>query len=521
MLGYKPNIFYVCEQAISKSMLDLYRPNGYDSIVIDWNNYLKANPSTKNNLQFKICSIKDKNKNRINIIWNNSVNFQQFQRYIYNEITFEEFTNKILKSNKKNINWSFYGSDAEIFNYRPKRFFNENEIEVDEWDKINNIYLDLSKKKGLKFNFINNIIKKNEILIKKLTNAEHPILVKKQNKYNVIRWALTGKDDLVLNRHCWDYFEKIKDNKNNNKWDILCDLWSSDYRTHTTERKWTFLKEKIKKNKEKKINLKKYKIKKNNLENYLLKNKNINIILNSKKGFSIKSYINKTLSSKSLFGWLPQGKIGFIDHDVDYFSGHFIQVSGKNKNTCLNLKSKFFFVAENKLLIKGKSNKTSFIKNIELKNNELLLGIEIKKVPPGIARLFYITLNSTNFNRKTLFYACKNGSNKIEKFSLKNSKSFNHGARVSDIVSATTCLGATDGIFYIGDSKKMLKIFIDKKINPILPMVEFFKYKRNYLLRVCFSSRETDDTSKQKISDIAAKIKIKTLKTTLFKNIYN
>ena len=71
------------------------------------------------------------------------------------------------------------------------------------------------------------------------------------------------------------------------------------------------------------------------------------------------------------------------------------------------------------------------------------------------------------------------------------------------------------------ENKKMLKIFIDKKINPILPMVEFFKYKRNYLLRVCFSSRETDDTSKQKISDIAAKIKIKTLKTTLFKNIYN
>ena len=179
-------------------------------------------------------------------------------------------------------------------------------------------------------------------------------------------------------------------------------------------------------------------------------------------------------------------------------------------------KSKFFFVAENKLLIKGKSNKTSFIKNIELKNNELLLGIEIKKVPPGIARLFYITLNSTNFNRNTLFYACKNGSNKIEKFSLKNSKSFNHGARVSDIVSATTCLGATDGIFYIGDSKKMLKIFIDKKINPILPMVEFFKYKKNYLLRVYFSSRETDDTSKQKINDIAAKIKIRTLATTLF-----
>jgi hypothetical protein len=517
MLDYKPNIFYVCEQAISKSMLDLYHPNGYDSIVIDWNNYLKANPSTKNDLQFKICNIKDNNKNRINIIWNNSVNFQQFQRYIYDERTFGEFTSKILKLNKKNINWSFYGSDAEIFNYRPKRFFNENEIQVDEWSKIKNLYLDLSKKKGLKFNFINNIIKKNKSLIKKLTSAEHPILVKKQNKYNITRWALTGKDNLALNRHCWSFFEKIKNNKNNKKWDILCDLWSSDYRTHITEKKWSFLKKKLKKKiKEKKINLKKYKIKKNNLKNYLIKNKNIEVLLDQKKGYSIKSYINKNISFKSLFGWLQQGEIDFIDHDVDYFSGHFVQVNGKNKNTCLNLKSKFFFEGKKKLLIKGTSNKIRFIKKIELKNNELHLGIEIKKAPPGIVRLFFITLNSKNFNKNTLFYACKNGSNKIEKFSLKNSKSFNHGSRVSDIVSATTCLGATDGIFYIGDGKKMLKIYIDRKTNPILPMVEFFENKKNYLLRVYFSSREMDDTSKHKIDDIAAKIKIKTLANTLF-----
>ena len=515
MLGYKPNIFFACEQAISKSMLDLYRPNGYDSVVIDWNNYLKANPSAKNNLQFKICSIKDKNKNRINIIWNNSVNFQKFQRYIYNERTFEEFTNNILKLRKKKINWSFYGSDAEIFNYRPKRFLNENEIEVDEWGKVTNLYLELSKKKGLKFNFINNIIKKNKTLIKELTNAEHPILVKKQNKYNITRWALTGKDNLALNRHCWDFFERIKNNKNNNKWNTLCDLWSSDYRTHVTERKWSFLKAKIKKNKEKKINLKKYKIKKNNLNNYLLKNKNIQVILNSKKGFSIKSYIDKTLSSKSLFGWLQQGEIGFIDHDVDYFSGHFIQESGEYKSTCLNLKNKFFFESKKKLLIKGKLNKIRFIKSIELKNNELHLGIKITKVPPGVVRLFFITLNSKNFNINTLFYGCKNGSNRIEKFSLKNSKNFNHGSRVSNIVSATTCLGATDGIFYIGDGKKMLKIYIDRKTNPILPMVEFFKNKKNYLLRVYFSSREMDDTSKQKIDNISAKVKIKTLPTTL------
>ena len=516
MIGYKPNIFFVNEQAISKSMIDLYRPNGYDSIVIDWNNYKKANPSTKNNLQYEICSIKDKNKKKINIIWNNSINFQKFQRYVYNERTFDELTNKIIKLKKKNIYWSFYGSDAEIFNYRPKRFFTENKIKINEWCKINNLYLDLSKKKEIKFSFINEIIKKNTTLVKKLTNAEHPILVKKQSKYNITRWALTGRNDLELNKYCWDFFEKIKNTKNTNKWDKLCDLWSSDYRTHITEKKWLILKAKLKKKiKQQKINFNKYKIKKNNSKNYLIKNKNIEVILDSKKGFSIKKYVNKNLSSKALFGWLPQGEIDYIDHDVDYFSGHFTQTNGKVKNTCLNLLNKMYFEDKNSLLIKGKTNNISFLKSIELKKNELHLGVNIKKVPTGVVRLFYITLNSKNFNKKKLFYSCKNGTKKMEKFSINHSKNFNHGNRVSDSVSSTTCLGVTDGIFCIGDSKKILKIYIDKKINPILPMVEFFNNKKNYLLRVYFSAMETDDTSKENKKDIVAKIIIKSEKTKL------
>jgi hypothetical protein len=40
---------------------------------------------------------------------------------------------------------------------------------------------------------------------------------------------------------------EYKNKTRNKKWDILCDLWSSDYRTHITERKWSFLKRKIKK----------------------------------------------------------------------------------------------------------------------------------------------------------------------------------------------------------------------------------------------------------------------------------
>ncbi|MGQ9812633.1 MAG: hypothetical protein ACUVQ2_04420 [Dissulfurimicrobium sp.] len=36
-----------------------------------------------------------------------------------------------------------------------------------------------------------------------LKSAEQPVPVKKQAKYNLIRWALTGRDDFGLNTSCW------------------------------------------------------------------------------------------------------------------------------------------------------------------------------------------------------------------------------------------------------------------------------------------------------------------------------
>ena len=101
LLGFSPNICFVNEQAFSSSMLDLYYSNGYKSIVIDWNNFLKANPLTKNDYQYRICSIKDNKNKKINVIWNNSINFQKFQRYIYGEINLSELTNEIAKLKKK------------------------------------------------------------------------------------------------------------------------------------------------------------------------------------------------------------------------------------------------------------------------------------------------------------------------------------------------------------------------------------------------------------------------------------
>lgn len=520
LLGFSPNICFVNEQAISSSMIDIYHSNGYDSVIIDWNNFLKANPYIKNKVKYQVCSIKDNKKNTINIIWNDSVNFQKFQRYIYDEINLNELTTEIESlKNKKNINYCLYGSDVEIFNFRPKRFFNERKIELDEWNRINNLFIYLSKSKKIEFSLIKDLTReKKNILLKDITNAENPILVKKQNKYNITRWALTGRDDLKINTVCWNIFYKIKNIKNKKNWDKLCNFWSSDYRTHLTEKRWRALKNKINKTYKlikKRFIYDKYLLKKIDTREYLFKNKNIEIVFNVKKGFTIKSYKNLKVSSKPLFGSISQGYLNLIDYDVDYYSGHFTHESEAIKHSDLNFNNKSILVNKNKLLIRVRNKKINYTKIIELKNNELNLELFIKKISSGVTRIFYITLNPENFSYNSLFYACKNGSKRIEKFILKNSKNFNHGSRVSSLISANTCLGATDNKFYLGDKEKYLEISIDRKLSCIYPMIHFFKHKKKYLFRVYFSAGETDDTLKSNNKNIEAKIKIKSIKNNL------
>ena len=44
----------------------------------------------------------------------------------------------------------------------------------------------------------------------RLESPGQPIPVKKQGKYNVTRWAVTGRDDLGINTSCWRIYEALR-----------------------------------------------------------------------------------------------------------------------------------------------------------------------------------------------------------------------------------------------------------------------------------------------------------------------
>ena len=138
--------------------------------------------------------LEDNNSNKINVIWANSLYFQMFQRCVYEQICEKDYLEFIKNESNCTSFIPIYSSDAEIFNFRPGRFKEEAKyLLIDEWQKIKDILLKLeslieivSIEKLLKYNT-------SKFLPTIKYDTIFPILVKKQDKYNIYRWALGGE----------------------------------------------------------------------------------------------------------------------------------------------------------------------------------------------------------------------------------------------------------------------------------------------------------------------------------------
>ena len=188
--------------------------------------------------------VKNPKNKFINLIWVDSIAFQQFQRYAHGEISLKKYM-KFIKSNLDKIdrNFPIYSSDAEVFNYRPGRFNTEKINNEDEWERIYNLFKLIKTKNWASFiNPSEVLLSKNELAYNDLSleSVFQPIVVKKQEKYNITRWAMTGIDDLKINSRCYQIFEKTKalELKNEEHWKKIFYFWSSDFRTHINENRW-------------------------------------------------------------------------------------------------------------------------------------------------------------------------------------------------------------------------------------------------------------------------------------------
>lgn len=245
LLDVTPRVALVNEQTFSRGMVDIYKKAGYKAIVMDWDNPYRFNKKWNYSWQYQPQIAKGINED-LPVIWSNTVAFQKFQRVIHKEIDEEEYVNYIDKivSEAKGGYFPVYVSDVEIFDYRPGRFHTEAPMgEHPEWQKMKNILVSL-RSRGCSFILPSKVLDNIELKRARkldLTSPEQPIPVKKQEKYTTIRWALAGRNNLLINTLCYKIFNKLQNLKlkiTDNKYKELCYYWGSDFRTHIEESRW-------------------------------------------------------------------------------------------------------------------------------------------------------------------------------------------------------------------------------------------------------------------------------------------
>ena len=513
ILGRKPDIALINEMVFSQSLIELYKNNGYKIIIFDKQN---VDNLTKNNRT--INYVRNKNK-EIGVIWADSENFQRFQYYIHGSITPDQYFNYLLTKTKNEDYTCLYSSDAETFNYRTNRYKYERNSNIDEWKKIFKLLDYLNNNLGFKQFSIKNLfkhLKKNSEDIRNVIAEEKIILVKKQSKYNINRWNVTGLNDNKINSVCFNLFKSnIKQfNKTKNSRNLL-EMWSSDYRTHITKDRWKNYEKKIKKFE---ANIKNFSLEKSGFEykkidyeidnnNLSYHNSNLSISINLNKGLSIESLSFAKNNFLNIIGTIQQGKYKDIDYSTDYFSGNLLL-------EILDEKFRFTDLGDTLPKIRNYKNKLEISNKFDFNFGELEKKVKIYKQKEKITlsqkiKIFknhYLILRPFHFtflnsNRKNnLKILVKNGGKEYEGLVLK--KDINHLKSKFNLVTSTGGFGATNQKIILEDSKNKLLFSWNKYQNHLTPMIENINIGNKRLSRLIFTVNEIDDTSKkQKINN--------------------
>lgn len=540
MLGFQPDIILVNEQAYSVGLLQHYIDAGYRAVIMEWDNPARFHPEWDAEWRYFPQIACGQQGEEIPLIWNKAIAFQKFQRYAHGEMELAEYL-KYLSGHLADESrmFSLYSNDVEIFDFRPGRYHTEASLHEDgEWNRIDQFFETLLEDN--RFCFIKpsqalDLLDQPEVGNRlHLESAEQPIPVKKQEKYNITRWAVTGRNDLRINTVCWRIFEalKAKPESNDNEWQKLCWLWSSDFRTHITEKRWKAYLDRIYKEyeccKSSLTNQKKF------CQNLLIQtgdqDKNllsemppwvhveqdksyltfetdaIKIKLNIRRGLAIDGLWFKDISEDWLCGTLQHGYYDDINWGADYYTGHLVLESpGYRRITDLE-------PAENITVIYEQDSDSVRIqaeilldcgilyKTFRINGNENQPYVDINyqlnwsKSMTGSLRLGYITINPEVFFQPNLFYATHNGGYELEYFKIN--KQINHGDAVSFLVSAKQVLGCTGSVIKLGDNRHHINIIVDKSASALPGMIQYQKVGGTYICRLIWSAQEMDDTSR-------------------------
>lgn len=521
ILDEVPETVLVNEMSYSNGVAEVYQEIGYKNMIMDGDNLsLSVNIDKYDFFSKRYCVGNDK-KNRIKLLPTDSIIFQKFQRYAHSQLSTNEYADyikELLKDNNR-LALPIYCNDAEIFNFRPGRFAEESKIHNDEWHRIEKILKILKNIDSLEILLPKEIC--DQLDLENLTNLKidslsYPVPVKKQKKYNLARWAVTGRDDSNLNAICHSLLNKKNYLNNINHWKELLYLWSSDHRTHVTNSKWEKVKEII--------NQKNIKIvdeiprhEKNVLSSketqhkYIKENKNFIEIktdnfflkLNKNKGLSIFSAgLIENGKELCILGTVEHGFFDNIELGADFFSGAFVMQDMKNASLetdlirvdpVISCEGEIITISADFKILNDIVKKNYFI-DLKKMSMKILYSFNNRNRSRETIRLSAGTIKINDMKNINFSVRSKTGSNTSHKYILD--REFDHGSPVSHRVSSSAGLPSTDGELNFKINGLRFLVSWNPNRNYFYPLFSYKKDKNGNLIRLHLSEQEIDDTSK-------------------------
>lgn len=517
MLGVSPKLALVNEQAYAGGLVGHYLDAGYEALLLDWDNVANFHPDWLAAYRYAPQRALGNDGREIGLIWTNTVAFQKLQRLAHDDITLADYlaflaAQRGTADEKTDRTLCLYASDAEIFGFRPGRYRTEDSNQgAQEWGRIAEALAGVARMEDARL-----VLPSQTLTVQnpsarhllRLETAAYPVPVKKQRKYNLTRWAVTGRDDIGINAACQRIYTALKEKQGDDAdWRELCRLWASDFRTHITETRWQrFTRD---------LAVLEAKTGTTPLRAFpplagepvedrhlVIATPTIRAELDRRRGLAIRRAAFAP-DFTPLIGGIAHGHFDDIALQADWYTGDSVfEAPGEHKITDLDWAvTRIARQADGTVAVQGEiATALGPIRKLmtfhaDKPQIDFDLEFEWQRWERGTLRLAHVTLLGEAFDEDSLSCAAHNGGRAPDRFALKD-QTVEHGAPVSFLVSASCGLGMTEGWLELADAHHRIEVLVDRQTAPLIGLINHRRSGGKLFCQALLSALELDDTRK-------------------------